>query len=449
MTRERQRGFLCLLTCCAVSVLWGFFVQNSNPDGMLDFKGAYYSARCLLNHTDPYKLGEPLRVCQSEGGDCTMPSDVLRQVLSLVVYVPTVFAVTVPLALLPWGILHLVWMLVNAGILFVATFLMWDLARAYSPIVSTFLGCFVLANCEAVFATGNLAGVAVALAVVAVWCLLRERYVPAGTLCMAISLIIKPHDAGLIWVCFLLAGASYRKHALRILAVAIVLGLPGILWVGHISPHWMQELHSNLQTDAAPGGACDPGPSNPNTGSGPSAIINLQSTIALVWNDPHIYNSLTYLICGTLLLVGAIRMLRSRLTASSAWLALASVVPLTILLTYHRPYDAKLLLLAIPACAALWARRGFMGWLALLLTTAGIVSSADIPLTFLLVLNRNLHIPTAEIFGKIFTSLLQRPTPLILLAMGTFYLWAYIRYSADPRRSSTAKGSGILKEVAP
>jgi hypothetical protein len=419
--------------CCAVSALWGFLIQHSNPDGMLDLKGAYYSARCLLHHGDPYKFGEPLRVCQSEGGDCRMPSDVLRQVMSLVVYLPTVFVVTVPVALLSWSYLHLLWLLVSAGNLLFAAFLIWDLARNDSPIISTLLICFVLANCEAVCATGNPAGIAVALAVIAVWCLLQERYVPAGILCFAVSLVIKPHDAGLIWLCFLLAGASYRKRALQILALAVVLGLPGILWVGHIAPHWMQELHSNLLADAAPGGACDPGPSNPNTGSGPSAIIDLQSTIALVWNDPRIYNPITYLICGALLTVGAIRMLGSKLTQASAWLALASVVPLTVLVSYHRPYDAKLLLLAIPACVALWTERGLVGWIALLLTTAGIVSTADIPLTLLLILNRNLHISTTEIYGKIYTAVLQRPTPLILLAMSIFYLWAFMRFSRHPK----------------
>jgi len=34
-----------------------------------------------------------------------------------------------------------------------------------------------------------------------------------------------------------------------------------------------------------------------------------------------------------------------------------------MLVTYHRPFDAKLLLLAVPACAMLWAEGGRIGGL--------------------------------------------------------------------------------------
>jgi hypothetical protein len=98
-----------------------------------------------------------------------------------------------------------------------------------------------------------------------------------------------------------------------------------------------------------------------------------------------------------------------------------------MLVTYHRPYDAKLLLLAVPACAMLWVERGLIGWLALLVTTAAIVSTADIPLTLLLILNQNVHMSAAGSIGKMLSAMLMRPTPLVLLAMGVFYLHVYLR----------------------
>ena len=400
---------------------------------MLDFKGVYYGARSILHHSDPYKIGEPLRVCQSEGGDCMQPSQVLTQVLSLHVYFPTVFIFTAPFALLPWGTVHLLWMAIGAGVLCLAAFLMWDLAREYSPVVSLALICFLLGNCEAVFATGNTAAIAVGLCAVATWCILRDRHFAVGILCLALSLDIKPHDSGAIWLCLLLVGRACRKRALQALVLTVVLGLPGVLWVTHIAPHWIEELHANLMIDAAPGGAVNPGPSTPNSGSGPSVIISLQSTIALVWNDPHIYNPTTYLICGSLMLLWVILILKSRFSKTSAWIALASIVPLTMLVTYHRSYDAKLLLLAIPVCATLWAERGLTGWLALLVTTAAIVSTADIPLTMLLILNENLHVSSVGVFGRVFSAVLHRPTPLILVATGVFYLWIYSRRTNSER----------------
>jgi hypothetical protein len=75
----------------------------------------------------------------------------------------------------------------------------------------------------------------------------------------------------------------------------------------------------------------------------------------------------------------------------------------------------------------LWVERGVIWWFATLITTAALASTADIPLTILLILNRNLHTSSAGLFGKIITAVLMRPTPLILLAMCSFYLWVYLR----------------------
>jgi hypothetical protein len=161
-------------------------------------------------------------------------------------------------------------------------------------------------------------------------------------------------------------------------------------------------------------------------------VINLQSVICVFRDDPRIYNSVSYLVCGSLLLVWSVCTLRARFSPARAWLALAAVVPLTLLVAYHRPYDAKLLLLTVPACALLWAEGGPIRWVALGLSTAAIVSTADIPLTILLTLTRNLHISTVGISGKLLTVVLMQPVPLILLAMGIFYLWIYVR--RDPQR---------------
>jgi hypothetical protein len=115
-----------------------------------------------------------------------------------------------------------------------------------------------------------------------------------------------------------------------------------------------------------------------------------------------------------------------------------------MLVTYHRPYDAKLLLLAVPACAMLWAEKRPIRWLALLVTSAGIVSTSDIPLTILIILTGALHIPAAGFSGQIVKFVLMRPTPLILLAMGIFYLWVYMRRYPAP---VAAAESGEVKET--
>ena len=104
----------------------------------------------------------------------------------------------------------------------------------------------------------------------------------------------------------------------------------------------------------------------------------------------------------------------------------------TFLITYHRGQDAKLLLLAIPACAMLWSKRGVTGWLALVLTTLAVIFTADLPLTAWVMLRPYLPISMGGVVGKALAVVFLEPTPLILLAMGVFYLWAYVKFDAVP-----------------
>jgi hypothetical protein len=311
MTRTRWIALICLTLCCVLSALWGFSMERTSPNLMIDFKAVYYGTRCLLQHHNPYNVIELDGVYRAEGGD--RPSETIKahQSVTININLPTTFICIAPFAMLPWGTAHLLWTILTAGSLIVAAFLMWDIGASYAPVISCSLICFALANTEGFFAIGNAAGVAISLCVVAVWCFLRERFVWAGILCLAVSLAIKPHDAGLVWLFFLLAGGVYRKRALQTLLVTAVLGLAAIAWVTPISPHWMQEWHSNILVDRLPGGINNPGPTN-TAGRGPGIIIELQSVVAVFRDDPRIYNPVTYIVCGALLLTGAIRTLWSR-----------------------------------------------------------------------------------------------------------------------------------------
>jgi len=426
MTRLRRIALIWILLCGGISIFWGLSIGCAMPAGVFDFKGPYYFARCLLQHRDPYKVGEPLLVYQADGGDHLQLPYPLQPVLSLNMYLPTAYIVTVPFALLPWGLAHLLWRIFAAGSLIVAAFLMLKSVRTDALGISLVLICFVLANCEIIFATGAISGIVVGLCIIAAWCFLEERFVLIGILCMAVGLAIKPHDCGLVWLFFLLAGGAYRKRALQTLALTIALGLPAVLWVSQVSPHWVQELHSNVSTASALNGNCDPGPTNPFFGSGPEMVIDLQSTISAFRNDPRFFNPISYLVCGALLLVWSVRTLRLRFSLRSAWLALAAVVPLTMLVSYHRPYDAKLLLLTVPACAMLWAEGGLIRWLALLFNAGAIVFTADIPLIILNIFTKNLMLSKTGLAWSLLHGVLLRPTPLILLAMGVFYLGMYM-----------------------
>jgi len=136
LARTRWIVLACLLLCCGISVLWGSFLQRNSPHGMGDFKAVYYAARCLVQHRDPYKVGEPLRVYLAEGGGRVGPSDSLQEVLSLHIYPPTTFMITAPFAMLPWVPAQILWMVITIGSLLAASFLLWRIGANYDPVIS-------------------------------------------------------------------------------------------------------------------------------------------------------------------------------------------------------------------------------------------------------------------------------------------------------------------------
>jgi hypothetical protein len=430
MSVRRPKQLALLLLCIALSTFWSYEIRlhYQGVVKMPDFAEIYYGARCAILHQDPY---QPSNVAhQFRADNPGLKSDPLaaesaRIVVTVGVNLPTTLFAAVPLALLPWSIAQNLWMLLCAALLFLAAYLMCDLAPG-APVVSACLAAFMLVNCEEVLTLGNLAGVAVGLCLIAAWCFLKNRFVPAGAALLAISLILKPHDAGMVWLYFLLAGGSMRRRALQTLAATAILSLLAALWVATVSPHWTQELSRNLAAVSAPGSTSDPALTGLTSRSA-GEIIDLQAAFSIFKNNPHFYNPLSYLIAGSLILVWAIAALRRRFSLDSALVALAAISALSLLPLYHRTHDAKILLLALPACAMLWAGKGPPRWIALALTSAAIFYTSDIPLLVLLAVTRNLPGSPSTFDAKLLDLVLLQPDPPILLATGCFYLWVYVR----------------------
>jgi hypothetical protein len=434
MTKARLTVLILLLLISGISSFWGFFAERSAHGRIGDFKLAYYGARSIVEHRDPYSEDELQRIFEAEGGQSPSDPNKRREILrklAMQVYLPTAFLFLAPFGFLSWGAAHLLWMLMTAASLTFAAFLIWDLGANYSADLSFYLICFMLANSGVLFAGGNPAGLVIGLCVVAVWCFLEERHAAAGVACLAVSLAIKPHDVGLVWLFLLLAGGVYRKRALQTFAVVAFLSVPAVMLVLHVSPNWAQELRWNLATTSEPGGNADPGPSNVG-GVSPGMIIDLQTVVSAFRDDPHFYNGITYLICGPLLLFWIFTTIRFRPSRQSALIALAAIATLSLLPLYHRPHDAKILLLTIPACAMLWSEGSRVRWCAVMFTFAGIFVTSDIPLALIATLSRNNEASGAVVQSNISMVLLNRPVPLVLLASGIFYLWVYAKRLSPP-----------------
>jgi hypothetical protein len=420
MNNARRDGLYLFILGSLVFALLGGALESTTAK--IDFKMVYYSARCLLQHGDPYQQSDVMRVYLAEGADAATESMRDRQNVTRFVYFPTLFSWSVPFALLPFGLAHFLWMVLTIAAFILAAFLVWSRAAQFAPLAAGALIGWMLANSALPLILGNPAGIAISLCVIGTCLLLGERLVLAGVVCLALSLVIKPHDAGLVWLYFVLAGGAYRKRALQTLVVALVLCLPAILWVTHVAPHWATEQRATILTASAHGGPDDPGPASKGAHA-LGMMVNLQTAISLLRDNPHFYNPVTYGICGLLLAFWIAAVLRSSSAPTNAWLALASVAALTLLPFYHRQSDTKLLLLAIPACAMLYAQKGLTGRVALVITTVGVVLTGEIPWALLVAVINKFQMPTTGFAGEMMTAVQIFPVPLILLTIAVFYLW--------------------------
>ena len=434
-TSSRTTRIIVILLLCASScfaLAWGLALARAARGVILDFKIVYFGARCVVQHRDPYNQNELLRVYLAEGG-ASAPGAAqgyrTQMIVASQIYLPSAAFLIAPFGLLPWPAAYTLWILLTIVGITAAAALMWSVANQHAPGPAFYLTAFLLFNSGILFSGGNPAGVAVSLCVIAAWCFIRNRAVSFGIVCMAISLAIKPHDAGLVWLYFLIAGAVLRKRALKSLLVTAVIGIIALAWIHQLSPHWLSELEQNVQDYAVRGTYNDPGPAaNKTVGTG--MIIDLQTVTSVVRDDPDFYRPAAYLLCAPLLAFWAFLTIRTRFSESRAWIGLAAIAPLTLLPVYHRPYDAKLLLLTIPACAMLWSEGRVRAWLSVALTGMAIVFTSDLPLAMLSILSKGMHLPAGPAGGAI-TILLLRPAPLALSALAAFNLFQYAKICCD------------------
>jgi len=424
----RRNGLIWVLVCIGISIAWGTSIARGG-NAWIDFRAVYAGTRCLIHEHNPYKVSDLEREYLSEDGQRPPDTPFYLQAIVLYVNVPTTFVIVAPFALLSWGPAHILWILLTACVFSLSILLMWSTGASYSPQVATFLACVIAINCASIYAAGNTAGIVVGLCGIAVWCFLENRFAWIGVLCLALSLAVKPHDAGLVWLYFLLAGGASRKRALQSAAITAAIGLTAVAWVWRVAPSWIHDWNANLATISARGGMNEPGPSS-FSGHSIYTVVDLQAAISIFRDDPRFYNIVSYVICGTLVLVWSTWTLRTRFSVYKAWLGLAAVAAFTLLITYHRPWDAKLVMLTIPPCCMMWAERGRPGKIAFAITTAAALFAGDLPLAVFKTIAESLQVSTAGFGGQLLTVVLIRPESIALLAMGIFFLWTYLRADA-------------------
>ena len=428
---------LCLSSLFALG--WGLLLARASQGTILDFKIVYYGARCLVQHRDPYSEAAVLSVYLAEGGKVIPKASEGYRTQMIVVsqmYLPTAALLMAPFGFFAWPLAYSVWIAITVCGITLAAVLMWSMANRFSEGASLYLISFLLLNSGVLFAGGNPAGVAVSLCITGAWCFLENRYTAVGVVCMAASLAIKPHDAGLVWLFFLLAGSTWRRLAIKTLVLTAFVGVVALIVMQQVSPHWLHELQANVQEFSVPGSYNDPGPEAIKTIT-TGMRIDLETVTSVIRDTPGFYKATSYVLCLPLLIIWAYLTIGSAGSRKAALFGIAAIVPLTMLPVYHRPYDAKLLLLVVPACAALQSASRVSRRISLALTGLAIALTSDLPLAFLSNLAKHLNVASGTV-GAIETILLLRPAPFALLALGVFNLFQYAKIC----RESKERGDG-------
>ena len=419
MKRDRLDGLQIVIGGALLAFAMSAILAIANPYGMSDFKQFYYASRCLIEHHDPYQQSQIWAVYTAHVNSVPTDPKTLKWLHEILLCpnMPTTLVLMAPLALLPWKAAATAWLaLIMAGF-FAAGCLVWRESSFEAPKLAGAFVFLIFVNSVDGLSIANTAALVVGLCVIAAWCFVSERLIWAGVLCLAVSLAIKPHDAGIVWLYFLLAGARMRKRALLALAVTALIALPAVLWVSNGVPHWTQELSANLHAITARGGQDDPGPNS--TGAfGLMMMVNLQVVFSRIKDDPAFYNSAAYLLCAAPLILWAVKTLRMRFAPRLAWYALAAGIPFAMLAVYHRCYDCRLLLVAVPACIDLWQSRSPSRWWALAAMLAGVIGTGDL-----------LWIGVFQMTGYSRASLAAAvyAPPLAMAAVGVTFLWIYLR----------------------
>ncbi len=423
----KGRGYGVLVLFIVSSVIaagMGCFILRDRPGG-IDYMMIHAALRSMIEHRDPYRTSVMDAEWMRDGGRLPINQETGKMEHIPPFPYPPTLAILMPFSELSWKASHIIWMGTLILVLSIASYLLWRMCVQFAPNLSFLLLALSLGTGSVFFASGNPAGMAIGLCLIGCWCIINEQVPWLGVVCLAAGLLIKPHDVLLVWVCFLAAGGLLRRRALQTLVVTMLLALPGIWRITQISPGWPSELRANLAALSARGEIDDPRPEAYSDHTA-GVMINLQAGVSLFDDNERVYNGMTFLVCGAMILVWLREIVRDRQAERHIWYSLAVAAPITMLISYHRSYDAKLLLICLPALLQLWSRRGVNGRIAFLLLATSIGLINEVTISFLNSLTQGLPVHRSGLSRYTPLVVLAHPISFTLLAMSLFTLRLYI-----------------------
>jgi hypothetical protein len=391
-----------------------------------DFAPVFGGASCLTEHCNPYRQSDLERQILISGGDL---QDLPSRHQEVPVYPPSTFAVVLPFTAFPYHLASILWVLFGALTISFAAIVVTLMCLQSNVALASIMVCTILISNGGVYAAGNPGTLATGLALIAIWLIQtrnsrRQRLLAA--LLLGVGTALKFTVAGPLFLWLLLDSKS-RRPALVGIGLSLLLLLMPAIWLSHhaVSASWAMDLSKNLALASSPGGTNDPTPEGTDAGG----FTNLQTVFAVLNPYPAFYDRLTWFTCaaiGAVWILGVLRWKQDRRKLSGP--ALGCLACLILLVTYHRIYDARILLVTVPALAALSADNRLLTFTACLLTTVGACP-------FVLSLAERLkHIGHFwQSSSSIGALLLTRCAPLALLVLAIVYLWLLFQQRGGAR----------------
>ncbi len=350
-----RRPDLCWLVFCISALLFFWAGSRKALYDARDFVPVYSGARCLFSGCNPYNASQlEQQYLQSGGRGGELPAW-NRQIP---VYPPSALLVVSPLALLGFPAACLLWFLLNGCLYVMAAGLMLSLCPRPQRWFATILVSLILGTSRVLLLTGQPAVFTISLLIIGYYLFVRGRYLPLGAFVLMLSLAVKPQIGGLI-VLYLFARGIHRRYAVTAMAGALALLLSAglLLSLHHGSAGWASDLGANISASLKAGAINDPRPANVDA----TADTNLQAITSIFIADEREFNAAAYTVFLLLALALIMAVVRTNAGWEMNYLSVGALSALTLMPVYHRYYDARMLLITIPAVAIVYQKRRLLG----------------------------------------------------------------------------------------
>ena len=357
---DRRKLQAVLAAIAVVSCLAVIFYVYSRParngfGAEHDFVNVIAGSHCILDRCDPYDSPTLEREFMKMGGYAP-PAPFKPE---WPVYPPNTLILLLPLALLPWPVLSVVWLLACFGFMTAAFLALLFRFEAYRSWLLFVPFVILLADGSIGWAVqlGQPILIAAPALVLAILALEPGTMPVAGGVLLALSMSLKPQGAFLCAAYFLLK-ARTRMPALAAYLFPAIAGIAGTLLIYFrlSSFAYLKHLAANLKLAVQPGRDADFSLQNDKASS---SFLNLQAFLARLIHNPHLCSALTDLVFLAVLALLIFVCWRKGNYAARPYTVLAVLAMLELLVTYHRLYDHALMLAAIPGMYEIQKRGNF------------------------------------------------------------------------------------------